>query len=285
MPKPLQITGPIPTILNTLQILQRQDKEVERKIRIFSGISIAGWVLVVISGFIAIQSAMPALLTIPTLLAIGSIFTSIMWYRNNQENIEDRRLTAPEKFLYFLGHDIPKKGKCSLQLNFDGYLKHGKLAANTGGGFFGGVREKNYSDNWFVSKGTLCDGSIFRVSIEQDVKRKEKSKRKYTKINERFTEKVTLSLRVSPEAYPEWSKLSQLLQPGKLPRLTITRVVVDNATIRVTGVTDAAFLLRGRGSAVSRGEENLTDGDTLLQLFVFTYAQLQQCMGRQPRIA
>ena len=280
MATPLVVSGPIPTILSAIERLQRYDAAVEEKLAFFTKMTVGFWigtaVFFILTVFFSIH-----LLVVLLVPCLGvAIFSTVRRSYFAGEDIENRRLSGPQHFLEILGNDVPRKGKCTLSLNFDGYLKHGKLVSKSGS-FLTGTQAM-YQDNWLSAKGILCDGSVFRFGIDQYVSRKERKKRKYTKVAERKLEKLNLSLKVSPDAYPEWQQLATLLQPGPVNSLQVTRVNVANNTIRVTAVTPPFRKVTGRTGTQVSGSEVLTDGDMMLQLFVYVYAQLQQCMGKQP---
>lgn len=276
MPKPLVVTDTAPGLVRRLRQLLDFDAEVERQLRLWNGVMIGCWIgTVVILFFLA--TSVPFIGLPLGILCLGmAIYATVQYYKFKNEDMENRRLELPLRFLEILGRDIPHKRKCRLNVNFDGYEKHGQLLNQSGNMFT--CRLKEYEDHWFSAKGSLCDNTLFRVNILQSVKRKEKSKRKYTKVNERITEKIKLTLRVSPEAYPEWAKLDQLLQQGGVPETEIA-YAVSNGTVRIVAVRQPAKRCSNRSGQQTQDEHNLTSGDTLLQLFMYVYAQLQHCRG------
>ncbi|MHB9133219.1 MAG: hypothetical protein ACYDBB_19285 [Armatimonadota bacterium] len=296
MPTPLVQTGQIPDILQRLDVLQKRDQYVEDQMAACKKAMIPWWIGLVAGIILLIIGGATGLTVLVILAVLGLlvcvpflIYWGIKLSGWSKENIEDRRLQLPRHFLGILSSDFPKKGKCSVNIDFNGYKVHGQLVEQekTGGFLSPTIRVFKYSDTWFTAKGKLVDDSIFRVSVEQIIHRKEKQKRKYTKVNERIVEKVTLALRVSPTAYPNWAQLNQTLlqsSPNDPPLngFQIARAGAQNGTVRVCAVTPMCTSFKGRGGSTQvTGEENLASGDTLLQLFLYVYARLQECRGQQ----
>lgn len=153
------------------------------------------------------------------------------------------------------------------------------------GNFLKGQRPASltvYDDRWFTAKGTLCDRTIFRLNIDQRVHEKKKIKRHRTQVTERITEKVTLLLRFSPDAYPNWSRLTHRLQADK--ELGITDILVKDCTVRVVAVTKMMKRIDGDGGIPNYDEDNLVNADMLLKLFTFVYSHLQKCRAERVQV-
>ena len=115
------------------------------------------------------------------------------------------------------------------------------------------------------------------MTITQNVRRKEKAKRKYTRINERVSEEVTLTLKVAPEYYRNCASLETALRPGEWQGLRITRVLAREGLVRVSCETAEALRRTDRTGTHHSQWDSLADGDTALRLFLYVYGQLENC--------
>jgi len=287
-------TGSVSEILSALRALQTRDDYVESEVKRTGGIATKWWLgcggsallaflCIFLVGAIAVVGV--PLLIIAVIAGIVCLVFGIKWSslcgKWRAQDLDDRRMALGVRFLEVLGQDIPNKAKCTLAINFDGYLKHGKLVAEQRGREIYPIRLAKYEDFWFSATGRLHDGNRFRLSVEQVVNRKEKRKPKYTKVLERTADKVTLVMRIAPEGYPNWQQLAQTLQPGMADGLQIMRADVRDGIVRLVGLTPLCERRSGRGEQVG-GEENLATGDTLLKLFLYAYDKLQYCRPQAP---
>ena len=104
------------------------------------------------------------------------------------------------------------------------------------GGMFSVVKSAKYEQDWLQFKGELVDGTIFRLRITSDIKRKSKTKRKSTKITETFREKYTLTVVPPPERFqvnPQFEMAVQQQFANSLLRQHATTMKVKSGTERV----------------------------------------------------
>lgn len=279
MPNALLQTGPVEAILNSLSALEARDRTIEAEMR-RCGKNMVYWFV----GF-GVSLILLMISFVLLLVTIGCLIGGIYWakQRSNwaKQDMENRRLALAHHFFAMIGKDVPRKAKCGINLDFDGYRVHGKLLAEEKGGWQNPISRFKYEDTWFTARGLLYDGNRFRISITQTVNRKEKRKRKYTKVNERITEEVTLLLRVSAESYPGCAQLAQLLHTGEVNGLRITRAEVHKGMVRVACETSPGLQVSDRSGTRTIGQDTLANGDTLLRLFLYVYALLQQCRPQQ----
>lgn len=286
MAQPANLFGSLDTILQSLRRLQSYDKFVEGEVATCNkiiggwatgfGVSLALIIILAIVGAVAI-SGLLLIVCLPCLVML--IIWGVKRAKWAKEDMENRRIELALRFFSVLGQDMPAKAKCAVQISFDPYQQHGQLV-NQQGGAFASQRQKKYVDTWFNAKGSLCDATNFKIKIEQTVNRKEKPKRKYTKVRERIEEEITLVLRVAPESYPNWMALQATLLPCVLNGVQVRRVQVRDGIVRVIGVTGMQETNVGRYGRNVVGDTNLANGDCLLGLFVYVYSQLQACRAQ-----
>jgi hypothetical protein len=289
MPLAFSQTGTVDEILNGLRDLQKRDDLIEAQARL-CGKKATRWGIGLgvcfVLGIISLVLSLLPLFGVVFVVGIACLICMIYWIvqssRWSAQDMEDRRLALALKFFEVLGRDVPKKAKCAVDINFDGYLQHGQLLEQQGGGWLNPITVKKFADTWFTARGRLSDGNQFRVSIEQVVRRKEKRKRKYTKVNERIVEEVTLALKISPESYPNWQQLAQTLTTGGVDgSLNVTRVQALDGIARIVGEMPMMVSNKGRYGTQTSGENHLATGDTLLRLFLYVYDKLQRCQAEQ----
>ena len=219
------------------------------------------------------------------LLLIAAIGLAIYRGQLKAQDIEHRRLEILQGFFATVGDDFARKAKCSLSADFQGYQKHGRLLNRQGNN---SNHTEFFTDRWFDCKGELMDGNTFSVRVAQRVRRHTRSgwvtrygKSKYkTKVKERLDERVTLVVKISPETYPRWEELRNVLPLAAVGNLALTQLHVGNGFVRLSAATAP---VKGLGGTVDTSA--LVDQHSLAALFVYLYAGLQQCRAATARPA
>lgn len=272
MAKEIQITGPVATILAELDRSAAEDAANARR-RSRAKWGIGGSIVGFIVGFIA-AGKVPSLGGPLVLLSLVALIVFLVCYiRCGRRDFEDRKRDIARQFFAVLAQDIPRKARCRVWLNDDGYLKHGQVSDETGG-FFSDVKTASYEDPWGLLAGRLHDGSSFKVTITHLVKRKSKSKRKYTKIQERHREKVSVALRLDESTYPGLAQLPAQLQGSSVDGMNIIRAEVVGNVLRVAAITGVVTRFHGRSGWGDFDVQGLVTGQRLLDLLVFIYSKL-----------
>lgn len=292
MPIPFSMVNTVERILTGVHALESRDRVVDAEIARLGGIAgrwtggliaaiIATVLLVILTGNGA-PTAFLLFLTIPT--AIACLVMTIIYNTRKggweKQDIENRRLALIDRLFTVLGEDIPRKAKCAVEAYFDHYRTHGTLVDQQKGGLFNPITTMKFVDHWFTARGQLYDGNRFKISITQIIHRKEKRKRKYTKVNERISEEVTLLLKLDPAAYPHAASIV-VPSPGVVEGVQITRVQAQGNLLRVTARTPEVHRLTGRGGSTSVQGDGLAHGDLLLWLLSFAYAQLKDARATE----
>lgn len=283
--------GTVAELLFGLDNIRKQDVEAERQVSVAGRNALPWWIgfglsiaALFFGGAASASGGVLAFFVFTLVLClVFGIYWSVRKSAWSKEDIEDRRFELATRFLQILGQDVPKKGKCRIFISFADYQQHGKMVERQGGGFLNSTTNYKYEDPWFLAVGKLIDGNRFKISIDQSIHRKEVRKRKYTKIKERWSEQITLCIQVSPTSYPDTAKLTSLIESPSfrttLPtNIQVTGALFRNGLIKLTCVTQSASRVKGRYGTQGTGMEHLASGDSLLQMFIHTYAQLQQCL-------
>lgn len=254
------------------------DEKIKKANKLLTSILIGAGVLLLIS------FALIATLGNPAGCAILGIYlavclTPVLVHRSilAGQDLENRRIEAALELFRVIGQDIQAKTPCSLDLDFQGYKKHGKLLNKKSQGLFGSLRQFEYADSWMAARGKLHDGNSFSLEIEQSIKLKQKSKRKYTKVNEAISEKVKLAIRIDPRTYANFMTIKETLAAGvTVGDLLIQRVDMVDSTLRICAISPLYRKISGRSTTVT-GEGSLITGQKLIGLFMHVYGRLQRC--------
>jgi len=125
-------------------------------------------------------------------------------------------------------------------------------------------------------RGGLHDGTAFEVAIEQDLKRKEKAKRKYRKVRERIAEEASIALRLDPQVYPNLESAAAGLAGTPAPDgIAIRRADLTDGVLRVKATLGGIRRERGRYGVRVLGDRT-ANGARLLGLLAFIYRGLAQ---------
>ena len=267
MAKLYQQNAPIPVIVKELEELFASDKIIERWIKIYTVILIFA-VLIFIAGIAVFHYLVPIAIAL-------LIFSIVQLVRYNKKNLEDRKLLTGLKLAQIIGVDLKKNTPLQLAISFEDYQKHGKTLR-------GNSQLGKFLDTWFQAHGRLADNTVFDISVHQKVTRKERRKRKYTKVKEAIQEIVSLQLKPVAEDFPKLDQFPQEIRNQqqevgrKMLPFDISRAEVRNGTVRLAAITARYMKTTGRSNSET-GKENLIDGDRLLMLLLATYAALRRC--------
>ena len=238
-----------------------EDKLAERKARRFRNLWVAALLGGIVLGFAGI--VVPVLLRVAAVLAVLFVVFLVLAIRQSGHDLDDRKLGAVIRLLKVLGADIPRGERVALKVDFRDYTRGGQLQRQ-GGAF--GPRVLSYQHGWLELRARLADGSRVRIAVTELVKRKEKPKRKSTKVRLQAQSVVALSVRLAKpygasEAVAQ--RLSGLPTP---PSLLRRRVVARGRWVHATVARTAPPV---RSSQVP--SESLVVGDDLLRALRWVY--------------
>ena len=194
------------------------------------------------------------------------------------QDLDRPRLEMVRHLVQSLAPDLSPKKPVTLALRHGEATKFGQTTGETReGSIFSGSYVSEYTDNWLTISGRLSDGSVFRLMVTQNVKRKRKPKRNYTKLAERSREKVVLLVRLPSAAYPQLASVPPELDPAKLAQragLTVSQCTFQNGALRLTAVTGTHLKQTLRYSAPEHGLANKIDAPKLISTFAYLFAGL-----------
>lgn len=272
-------TAPLAALQCELGMIAEFDKEAERQAKKWGrrlAISVVVAIVGMIVTFVGFANEKPtAGMAGLGLLACGlgvSVYFGIHYSRWSQRNIEDRRYVLVQELLRHLACDMAADASLEVQLNGNDYHKPEFLSADDDKMVASGAT--SYRLPWLTLSGQLLDGHRFTVTATQLVKRKERRKRKYTKVKEAVRERVELEVRCKPQKYVRWDELPVVLKRQKLNLpLDGWDLQVTGERVTLTGLMPRAVKVTGRGTSGSL-EEGLLNAGAVLGLFVLLYQAL-----------
>lgn len=207
------------------------------------------------------------------LTGLGGLFCGVKAWREKDFDLDDAKLAAVKRFLDIAKVDIPKDAPLAVDVDFRTYNNGGQVVGKEGG-LFSSVKTYRYRHDWLSVSGSFIDGNRFRLAVTDRVTRKEKSKRKYTKVRESRRSRVRLLLSLKDR----WGGAAGAAAVAKAgpegphrPRAVASRgnvVIADWMTAQCLTQT-------GRYGTTGKAD-NRVSGDDLLGSLVWTYAALHR---------
>lgn len=188
--------------------LHVRDKQAERR----STLSYTVGALLAIGSFIGFPLERPALavtgiLVGVTFLGLGRFFSS--------GDLDDRRLAMVSGVLKTFAPELSPKREVSLLADF---TSHHLVTPDEDDGHASVRRHR-----WLTLTLPLMDSTTVRVSVNTQLKRKQRAKRKYTKIKDKITDQITVQLVASKgNAFAEGMQVHE----PQIPGLSLSRAVV-----------------------------------------------------------
>ena len=261
--------GSVKGVLGKLTKVRAEDKVAEKKAKFFGmlmGIAIAAVIICFIAGFVT-ESVF--VFVIAGMLVVPLIVFIVLYVQHKAHDLEDRKIDIPSRLLSVLNCDIPKDEKVDLELDFRDYRKGGEQLSKEGGMF--SVRVYKFEHSWLKATVKLADGSSVKLTVVDAVTRKEKPKRKYTKVRERFTGRIELDVRLGRKRYGQMDVSSALMNQAPPEGLNVKSVRQNGSRLSATLLTGPRFKMKGRYGTTEDGQENAISADMVLQSLMWLY--------------
>ncbi len=218
-----------------------------------------------------------AILIVP--LALIPIFLGFfLMYRGRRikaenQDLDDRKLHTASKLLQTLGPELKRSKPIALQMDFGGYEKAIPLQEE------GNWSQKNFvwKKPWLKMSFVLLDGSTVGLEASSSVKRKEISKRKWTKKKDKIIEDLIVTIKPPKGRSLSPAPLEQRLRGVFQDKpLLVKRVQLKPQLVTIHFQTPRVVrqLTRYEGW-VGEGLAALVDGDTALMAVISSYRALQ----------
>lgn len=267
---------------NDLAVLAEFDKEAERQSKRWGGfiaISAVAAIAGVVGTIFSSANDLPPLIVFGVVAIVvgiaSSIYCSIHYVRWSRRNIEDRRYLLLQDLVTHLSCDMASDSPLEVELNGNDYHRPEFLSTGAGQPMVASGAT-SYRLPWLSLAGQFLDGHRFRVTATQLVKRKERRKRKYTKVKEAVCERVDVEVRCKPQKFARWEMLPAMLKQQKLDiPLQDWTLQVTGERVTLSGVMPRAVKVTGRGTTGSLDEGQLSS-PAVLGLFVLLYRALAE---------
>ena len=273
-----ELRGSVHALCKRLEQATASDAEAERQARKcgkMAGFGFGGAFLSVFLAAFGSSFGLVVLWVLPPLgIAVG-VFGLVKYLRWSKFDLDNRKLGTALRVLQMIEVDTPKDVPMTVVLDLRDYRKGGELRDKQEERIsFQLVRTFKYEHQWLEIDGTLADGSSYRLTVTERITRKEKPKRKYTKVREATRAMVGLELSIKPHWGTPENAAAMLQQQQPPAALRLEKIAVRGRKLSLALSTGTTTSLKARYGTTTEGEENLVVGDTLLQAMVWVYDAL-----------
>jgi hypothetical protein len=189
--------------------------------------------------------------------------------RTGQYDLDDVKLHSLLRLLKVLRADVPAAARVSLTVDFRDYKAGGQSRAK-------GQGPPAYRQTWLTVKAPLADGSLLLLELSDQVRRKEKSKRKYTKVSELWAGRVDVLLRLGRGHGAAEAAAGRLVQLKAPEPLACRRAVGKGRSLQVHLRLKPTRVVTGRGGpSVSGVPDGRAVGERALDALHFCYRGLR----------
>lgn len=242
-----ELKGTADVLLRQLEAAERRDNEAEKKAHRY-GCLMAACILFGVVGVPA-SIAFPPLVVVAVALIAGAVVFGVKRSREKTFDLDDHKLQTALRVLKVLRTDIPAQEVVTLKLDFRDYRVGGRQVSKEGG-WFSSIRVYDYEHAWFDLDARLADGNVVSIAVRQEITRKEKSKRKYTKVRERVSSDVLLGMKLREGAAED----VRARLAGAPPGLAVRRLDGQGAHLRVALTGGEALTQKGRYGSSTTGQ-------------------------------
>jgi hypothetical protein len=231
-------------------------------------------------GLAALSCALLAVAPWVIILAVAGvvavIFSGVQMYRAGRLILDRRRYHLAGEVLRHLACDMRRDATATLTLDFNNYHQD---RYRTGTGRVSNYQLSSYELPWLALETPLIDGNRLRLETAMQVKRKERAKKKYTKVKEMLWEDVTLTLKVKADNVDVLQRWPGLLRERKLPgEAFVKKAQADGARLTVQAQTIRQMRLKDRSSTTNaQADQQLANEHLLLMLCLASYEALGAC--------
>jgi hypothetical protein len=270
-----QMSGPFEQLLKRFEEAHESDKWAEGKASLFGWLGWGAIASLILCFVVAVYGEMFGLFFGAAFFAVVAVVMFVVRSRYKKFDLDDRKLAAVTQFLKIVSSDTGKDSPLKVIIDFRDYRTGGELLNQNkeGGGLFSyGVTIYKYAHRWFKIGGALLDGNRYEPEVTDRVTRKEKPKRKYTKVKERVASVLTLKLHFREDRYGNPQSVATALQQLQPPSgLGIKALNARGKNLSVVLAAPEMVTVRGRyGTDLTQPGLEVT-GNTLLQVMLWAY--------------
>lgn len=268
-------------MLMRCQALHAADKVAERRKKLYTGLGIGALALTFLSMFAAGVSEVFEIFFV----ALGAgVLAAVMFTLRvvfGRADVDDRKLHVVSHLVEVLRPELHKKRPVKMWVDFRGYERAKPQQDTTG--FLRSSGSKVFVKRWLRMTFVLLDGTQVALQARSTCKRKQKAKRKYTKIKDTVTDELEVFVRPPSNVALDPSATARVqgaLRPPRGPMPVARGVKIKPRVLQASFRWGPGRRLRGRGGWSSTGLERLLDGDAALAAVVATCRATRLAQGR-----
>jgi hypothetical protein len=260
------LEGTAQQLLAELERAHAQDKVAERQIALWRSVAGAGGALLL--GGIVTIAFLTVLALVVIVLGVGlGVLGLVMASRKRRFDLDDRKLGAARRVISVLQADIPVSWPLGLTLDLRPYTEAGPPVEDCGDA------RRRWEQTWLELRSNLADGCSVVALLRDEVSRKEKSKRKGTRVVERFASEATIRLRLARQYGEAEALVARLQSTPPVHGWSIRSCRGQGRALWLTVATPPGSRTTYRGST-GGDTSSLADGDTLLQALHWAYGAI-----------
>ena len=261
-------------LLELCQQLHESDKIAETEKAKWAKYAGGSFLFAFLSMFFSIGIPIPF---VPFLIPLGGVIAGMVCLsrrgRAADNDIDDRKLDVLRHLVWALGPEMRKNRKVSSHLDFRGYDKVAPKDDTTS--WYSSTGHKSYERKWLRVSFVLADGTQVRIQATTKCKRKQKAKRKYTKIKDKIVDDLHVFLKPTQGRTLDIAEQRRAAQRlSNRGGLSLVTMQVKKKHARFHFRTRVATRTRGRGGWIASGLTGLLDGPRVLGAVVTSYRTL-----------
>jgi hypothetical protein len=216
------------------------------------------------------------LATVAAVMAV--VVCAVQMMKAGRLILDRRRFQLAAEVVRHLACDMGRTAPVQLTLDYNRYHQPGY---RTSAGQVGSSQVSSYELPWLSLGATLLDGNSLQIETRMFVKRKERAKRKYTKVKEMLWEGVTLTLKVKGSNSEGMERLPEFLRTPRLPPgAVMKKAKVEGTRLTLEVETQRQQRLKDRSSTTNAdADQHLADGHVILMMCLAAYHALGECRG------
>jgi hypothetical protein len=256
-----------------LRALYSADKKAERLKNTFGTFAVLGFVSAVIGVFIGAfaEIGAAAYWVAVGVAGAGGIAGAIAASFFGKNDVDDRKLDAALRVFEVIGPELKATRKAAVWIDFKGADRTKPISNDTS--FFNATGTKVFKKpEWLRLRFTLLDGTALRVTASTTIKRKQRAKRKYTKVKDKVSDELIVQVKA-----PAGSQLSATAAEELAKRfvgrqgMSLKSVRIKPRVAQLVFRTVPAQRTRARAGWSGFQLDRLLDGPKVLDAVIFSY--------------
>jgi hypothetical protein len=254
-------------LLALIHRAQGEDDVAEKLHKRWIGFGCLGVVLT-IAGVIAAINLGVWLAVVPVVALVFCIVAFKKASGHGAHDLDDRKLASARRLISVLRADVPAGWPLGLEVDFRTYKDGGTVLEQQGSRF--GAKAAKYSHEWLILRANLADGSSVVATLADKVSRKEKPKRKRTKVAETFATRASVTVRLGKRHGSAEAVAQRLTGTAPGGASSVLSLQGRGRVVHAVVAAPVAHRITNRGTSENNMDQ-LATGDTLLQTLHWLY--------------